>query len=91
LPEAQRAQGNVHPTVKPLKLMSWLVRLVGGQPGSVILDPFAGSGSTLVAAVLEGFNAIGIDMDANHVDIAKARISYWEKHQEPEQGELDLG
>ena len=44
------AVGNHHPTVKPVKLMRWLVRLVGCQPGSTILDPFAGSGTTLLAA-----------------------------------------
>jgi DNA modification methylase len=54
--------GEKHPTVKPLALMRWLVRLVT-PPGGTVLDPFCGSGSTLVAAVMEGFRAIGIEAD----------------------------
>jgi DNA modification methylase len=54
--------GEKHPTVKPLALMRWLVRLVT-PPGGTVLDPFCGSGSTLVAAVMEGFHAIGIEAD----------------------------
>ena len=65
---------NHHPTVKPVDLMSWLCRLVGGQPGSVILDPFMGSGSTGVAAVREGFRFIGIERDPDYMRIANARI-----------------
>jgi len=49
---------NIHPTVKPLKLMQWCCRLIGGQKGSVILDPFGGSGTTGAAAILEGFDCI---------------------------------
>ncbi len=62
--------------------MRWLVRLVGGKPGSLILDPFCGGGTTGVAAVLEGFNFAGIDREQPYVDIARARISYAEKHPE---------
>jgi DNA modification methylase len=54
--------GESHPTVKPLALMRWLVRLVT-PPGGTVLDPFCGSGSTLVAAAMEGFRAIGIEAD----------------------------
>jgi len=68
---------NNHPTVKPLGVMKWLCRLVGGQPGSVILDPFAGSGTTICAAVLQGFNAIGLEMDDRYCEIARARVNYW--------------
>jgi site-specific DNA-methyltransferase (adenine-specific) len=78
----QAPQGNIRntiPTVKPLALMRWLVRLVGGQPGSIILDPFAGSGTTLAAALLEGFRAIGVEREPEYVAIASARIAYWEK------------
>ena len=57
--------------------MKWLCRLVGGQSGSVILDPFAGSGTTICAAVLEGFNAIGLEMNDRYCEIAKARLNYW--------------
>ena len=67
---------NIHPTVKPAKLMQWLVRLVGCQPGSVILEPFAGSGTTMVAAEVEGFTCIGIEMEPAYCDIARARVSH---------------
>jgi len=65
--------GNHHPTVKPSRLMRWLVRLVGCQPGSVILDPFLGSGTTLVAGHVEGFTMIGIEREPEYCDIARAR------------------
>ncbi len=55
---------NFHPTVKPLKLMRWCCRLIGGQKGSVILDPFGGSGTTGAAAILEGFDCILIEREA---------------------------
>lgn len=67
--------GNHHPTVKPTSLMRWLVRLVT-PPGGVILDPFTGSGSTGKAAMLEGFRFIGIEQDAEYVEIARARIAF---------------
>jgi DNA methylase len=54
--------GERHPCVKPLPLMRWLVRLVT-PPGGTVLDPFCGSGSTLVAAAMEGFRAVGIEAD----------------------------
>ncbi len=67
---------NIHPTVKPIKLMRWCCRLIGGQKGSVILDPFAGSGTTLAAAVLEGFEAIGMEMTADYLPIIEGRINW---------------
>jgi DNA modification methylase len=66
-------QSNHHPTVKPLDLMQWLVRLVTPKGGTV-LDPFAGSGSTLVAADREGFHAIGIELDPEYAEIARRRL-----------------
>jgi DNA modification methylase len=63
---------NHHPTVKPLDLMQWLVRLVT-PPGGTVLDPFMGSGTTLIAADREGFNGIGIEMDIGYVEIARRR------------------
>src|SRR5690606_17877987 len=63
---------NNHPTVKPTDLMAWLVRLVT-PPGGIVLDPFAGSGSTLVAAKREGFNYVGLEREAEYVEIARAR------------------
>lgn len=71
---------NIHPTVKPTDLMAYLCRLVT-PPGGTILDPFCGSGSTGRGAMLGGFKFIGIELDAVHCDIARARI----------QGVLDRG
>lgn len=56
--------------------MRWLVRLVT-PPSGTVLDPFAGSGSTGCAAVLEGFDFIGIEQDAESVATARARIAHW--------------
>ena len=67
------AQNN-HPTVKPTDLMRYLCRLVT-PPGGIVLDPFMGSGSTGKAAVLEGFRFIGVEREADYVEIARARIS----------------
>jgi len=64
---------NLHPTVKPTSLMRYLVRLVT-PPGGVVLDPFCGSGSTGVAAILEGFNFVGSEMEAESVKTSKARL-----------------
>lgn len=64
---------NVHPTVKPTDLMAYLCRLVT-PPGGVVLDPFMGSGSTGKAAMLEGFHFIGIEREAEYLEIARARI-----------------
>ena len=66
---------NHHPTVKPAALMSWLCRLVAGQPGSLILDPFAGSGTTGIAALREGFRFLGFELDPEYIQIAEARIT----------------
>lgn len=67
---------NVHPTVKSIDLMRWLCRLVT-PPAGLVLDPFCGSGTTGCAAVLEGFQFLGMEREAEYVDIANARISYW--------------
>ncbi len=64
---------NNHPTVKPTSLMQYLCRLVT-PPNGIILDPFMGSGSTGKAAIKEGFNFIGIDLDPEYCKIAEARI-----------------
>lgn len=61
------------PTQKPLDLMKWLCRLVT-PPDGVVLDPFAGSGTTLVAAYVEGFSAVGIEQDEIYCKIAQKRI-----------------
>lgn len=64
---------NTHPTVKPVDLMRYLVRLVT-PPGGIVLDPFAGSGTTLVAAKLEGRKAVGIEVNPEYCEIAKKRL-----------------
>lgn len=65
---------NVHPTVKPIELMRRLIRLVS-RPGHTIIDPFLGSGTTGVAAVLEGRNFIGIEREDEYFTIASTRIA----------------
>ena len=65
----------MHPTVKPTELMKFLCRLIT-PPSGTVLDPFMGSGSTGKAAVLEGFGFIGIEQDADYIDIARARIAH---------------
>ena len=64
---------NVHPTVKPLDLMRHLVRLVT-PPGGTVLDPFLGSGTTGIAAEMEGFDWVGIEREAEYVAISRARL-----------------
>jgi len=66
---------NHHPTVKPVDLMRYLVKLIT-PPSGVVLDPFMGSGSTGKGAVIEGFNFVGIEQDADYLDIARARIQW---------------
>ena len=79
---------NTHPTVKPTKLMRYLVRLVT-PPGGTVLDPFMGSGSTGKAAKLEGFNFIGIEREETYVETARARIAAVEPEEAaPEQPTL---
>jgi site-specific DNA-methyltransferase (adenine-specific) len=72
----QNPVANIHPTVKPIELMRWLVRLLT-PPGGLVLDPFAGSGSTGAAALLEGARFLGIEREAAYVPIARARIRHW--------------
>ena len=66
-------RANVHPTVKPIDLMRHLVRLVTPNGGTV-LDPFLGSGTTCLAASEEGFRSIGIEREAEYLEIAKGRL-----------------
>lgn len=66
--------GTAHPTVKPLTLMRWLVRLVT-PPGGTVLDPFTGSGTTLEAALLEGFHGIGIEANEDYLPLIRQRLA----------------
>ncbi len=69
-------RANTHPTVKPLALMRWLVRLIT-PPHGLTLDPFAGSGSTGCAAAMEGFHHLGIELDPAHAALARERVAHW--------------
>ena len=71
---ASERQGVTHPTVKPLDLMAYLCRLVT-PPGGVVLDPFMGSGTTIKAAIGEGFQAIGIERDPAYFAMAEHRMN----------------
>lgn len=64
---------STHPTMKPVALMRWLVRLVT-PPGGLVLDPFMGSGSTGVAAAQEGFGFVGVEMEAESFKTARSRL-----------------
>jgi site-specific DNA-methyltransferase (adenine-specific) len=70
---SERGKDNTHPTVKPIDLMRYLIRLVN-PPGGIVLDPFAGSGTTLLAARLEGAQSIGVELDENHCEIIARRL-----------------
>jgi DNA modification methylase len=72
---------NRHPTVKPVDVMRWLVRLVV-PAGGVVLDPFMGSGTTGIAATLEGVRFIGIEQDEEFVNVSRLRIAYWQRVKE---------
>ena len=67
-------QKNNHPTVKPIALMEYLIKMVTPK-GGLVLDPFAGSGSTLVAAKQNGYDYIGIELTEEYIPIIKARLS----------------
>ena len=71
--ERPNVDGVQHETVKPLKIMRWLIRLVT-PPGGVVLDPFAGSGTTIEAALIEGFDPVGIEMETDYLPLIQHRI-----------------
>lgn len=73
-----RGVRNPHPTVKPIELMRYLIRLVT-PPGGAVLDPFMGSGTTGIAAHLEGRPFIGIELDPDYLEVARARIDHWSR------------
>jgi hypothetical protein len=72
--DRDRNLGNTHPTVKPTKLMAWLVKLVTPR-GGIVLDPFSGSGTTGVAAIGEGCDFVGIELCSEYAAIARARLN----------------
>jgi len=72
---------NHHPTVKPIELMRYLVRLTKTPTGGVVLDPFMGSGTTGCACALEGRDFIGIEREPDYMEIARRRIEHWAQQQ----------
>ena len=93
--ERNNKRKNIHPTVKPIDLMRYLIRLITPKGGTV-LDPFNGSGSTGCAAALERVDYIGIEREAEYVEISRARIAHWSgnpiiyKTPKPKNEEIDL-
>ena len=81
---------NFHPTVKPIKLMRWLCRLIGGKKGSVILDTFCGSGTTGCAAILEGYEFIGIEITPDYLPIIRGRLNWAQEEYMTENAQLSL-
>jgi len=79
--ERPNVDGVQHPTVKPLAVMRWLVRLLT-PPDGTVLDPFAGSGTTIEAALLEEFNAVGVEAHAPFIPLIQARIDRTQTAQE---------
>ena len=81
--ERKTVARNHHPTVKPTALMRYLCRLVT-PPGGVVLDPFMGSGSTGKAAVMEGFDFMGIEVEPEYYALAEARIAHAQEQHTPQ-------
>jgi len=75
--EHNKTNGNFHPTVKPISLMSWLIKLVTRE-GQVVLDPFLGSGTTGISAHESNRKFVGIEQEAEYIEIDKKRIEYFE-------------
>jgi site-specific DNA-methyltransferase (adenine-specific) len=82
-------RGNMHVTVKPVALMRWLVRLVCPKNG-IVLDPYSGSGTTLVAAAEEGINFVGIELDPAYHEIANKRAVALAKKRLTTEAEADI-
>jgi len=81
---------NFHPTVKPIKLMRWLCKLIGGKKGSTILDTFCGSGTTGCAAILEGYDFVGIEITSEYLPIIKGRLEWAKEEYKRQNAQLDL-
>ena len=72
-----KPKANIHPTVKPVKLMQYLARLIT-PPNGLVLDPFNGSGTTGIACKLEGFDYIGLEISEEYCEISRSRIESWD-------------
>lgn len=88
--ERPNIDGTIHPTVKPLTLMRHLIRLVTPE-GGTILDPFAGSGTTVEAAMLEGFQSIGIEREAEYLPLIQHRLDRAREDKKAKQDVFDFG
>lgn len=77
--ENPNSRANFHPTVKPVELMRYLVKMIT-PPSGKVLDPFVGSGTTGIAAKMEGLDFVGIEQDADYCKIAESRIASWVKN-----------
>jgi site-specific DNA-methyltransferase (adenine-specific) len=73
--ESSRGLQTLHPSEKPVPVMSWCIRRLNLPKGSIILDPYAGSGSTGVAAIELGFNFIGCELEPDYVEPANRRLA----------------
>jgi len=79
------SEGRLHPTQKPVDLMAWCMERAKVPAGATVLDPYAGSGTTLIAALETGRKAIGIEIDERWVEVARHRLERWHA-----QGRLDF-
>jgi site-specific DNA-methyltransferase (adenine-specific) len=84
----EKGSDNDHPTVKPIDLMAYLIKVYSPE-GTIVLDPFCGSGSTGVAALQENRKFVGIDLSSHYVDISTKRCADLELAQVPTQKALD--
>jgi site-specific DNA-methyltransferase (adenine-specific) len=84
-----KTSANNHPTVKPLKLMEYLIKLIMPHKDGILLDPFAGSGTTILAAHKLGLKAIGIEKQPEYAEMAKSRIEYFKSKQGAQPDFLD--
>jgi site-specific DNA-methyltransferase (adenine-specific) len=71
-------RANVHPTIKPIELMNYLT-VLGSRENDVVLDPFMGSGTTCISAIINDRNSIGIELQKEYFDICESRIEYWKQ------------
>ncbi len=82
-----QAKQNFHPTVKPTALMRYLIKLVT-PPGGTVLDPFTGSGSTGKAALLDGFQFVGVELTEEYLPIIEGRLRWANEQEREEDGTL---
>ena len=86
MPHTIRGEKVLHPTQKPVGLMAWCMERAKVPTGATVLDPYAGSSTTLIAALETGRKAIGIEIDERWVEVARRRLERWHA-----QGRLDFG